>query len=183
MPNYISVADGKAALASARRICVIGCSGGGKTTLSMKISEKLGVEYMSFDRDVGWLPGWVMRDRAEQRKIVTGLVARDRWVFDGSGKSSFDIRLPRADLVIWVRVPRYLALWGLAGRVIANFGKVRIGMADGCPEPIPDREFLSYIWNFDRDHTPKFEAAIDQYGAGVPVVVLRSRTEMRDLLD
>lgn len=183
MPNYISVVGGKTALASARRICVIGCSGGGKTTLSMRISKRLGVEYLSLDRDVRWLPGWVVRDRAEQRLIATDFAARENWVFDGSGASSFDIRMPRTDLVIWVRVPRYMALWGLAVRVISNFGTVRVGMADGCPEPFPDREFLSYIWNFDRIHTPKFEAEIDRYAKDVPVVVVRSRTEMRDLLD
>ena len=55
-------------------------------------------------------------------------------------------------------------------------------MADGCPEPFPDIEFLSYIWNFERKSAPAFVAQIDRYGPNVPVAVLRSRKEYELLL-
>ena len=181
MPNHITVAVAADILPVAQRIVVIGCSGGGKTTLSMKIADLFDLPYQSLDRDVGWLPGWVARDRAEQRVLLKTFAARDRWVMDGSGSSSFDVRLPRTDLVIWVRVPRRVALWGLARRVCANYGKVRVGMAKGCPEPLPDWEFLSYIWNFERLHVPQFTQAIDTHGPDVPVVTLRSHREMEAL--
>ena len=182
MPNYISLADAAQHLARAHRILVIGSSGAGKTTLALRIADHLQLDYQSIDRDVRWLPGWVERARGEQRTRIRQLVARERWVMDGNGASSFDLRVPRADLIVWLRLPRLAALTGLAGRVAGNFGKVRVGMAPGCPERFPDRDFLSYIWNFEQRTSPKFIEQIDRHGPNVPVVILRSRGDGERLL-
>nr|WP_082728503.1 AAA family ATPase [Rhizobium altiplani] len=182
MPRYVSVSDAAGVLAKAERVLVIGCSGGGKTTLSAKVAQLRHLEFQSLDRDVRWLPGWVERDRAEQRDIIAHLVQHERWVMDGSGASSFDIRLPRADLVLWIRVPRRTALIGLLKPVSRYYGSVRPAMGDGCPEPLPDRKFLSYIWNFEKKYAPLFIKQIDQHGPNVPVAVLRTHREMDTLL-
>ena len=152
MPRYVPLEEAVVRLANANRVLVIGCSGGGKSTLSRKIATAFDLELQSLDRDVRWLPGWKEREKQEQRAIVGRLVLRDRWVMDGSGASTFDLRLPRTDLVLWVRVPRRVALIGLAKRVIRYYGSVRPEMAEGCPEPLPDRAFLSYIWNFEKKY-------------------------------
>lgn len=169
-------------LANANRVLVIGCSGGGKSTLSLKIAERFGLEYQSYDRDVRWLPGWRVRDRAEQRARVSDLVSRERWVMDGNSPSTFDIRLPRADLVIWLRIPRRVALMGIARRVLSNYGSVRIDMAEGCPEQLPDREFLSYIWTFEKKVSPRIIAGLDRHGPKVPVVIMPSRKSFHALM-
>lgn len=101
---------------------------------------------------------------------------------DGSGPSSFDIRLPRTELILWLRIPRYLAFIGLAKRVVRYFGSVRPAMAEGCPEPLPSKEFLSYIWNFERESVPKFIRNIDVYGPEVPTVVLKTHGDVAGFL-
>jgi len=101
---------------------------------------------------------------------------------DGTGPSSFNLRVPRADLIIWLRVPRLHALTGLASRVAQNLGRVRPVMADGCPEPIPDLAFLKFIWRFEQDTAPRILDQIKAFGPEVPVVVLRSRREASALL-
>lgn len=183
MPNNVSIPHAASLLRTAKRVLVVGCSGGGKSTLSLKISESFDLEYFSYDRDVRWLPGWQVRDRDEQRQIVADLVRRDRWVMDGTTVSTFDLRLPRADLLIWVRVPRRVALGGVARRVLANYGKVRIDMAEGCPEQLPDREFLSYIWTFETRVAARIVSAIDRFGPSVPVATLSKRSEFPALCD
>jgi hypothetical protein len=55
-------------------------------------------------------------------------------------------------------------------------------MAEGCPEPLPDRDFLSYIWNFEKRYAPLFIKQIDQQGPTVPVAVLRSHKEIDAIL-
>ena len=182
MPKYISHLEAATLLPTLNRILVIGCSGGGKTTLSVKLANQLKAEYQSIDRDVRWLPGWIERDKQTQRVMITELVNRDRWVMDGSGASSFDIRLPRTDLILWVRVPRYMALKGLALRVIRNFGTVRPKMAQGCPEKFPDLDFLSYIWNFEKKHAPLLVKNIDIYGSSIPVAILESHSKITNML-
>lgn len=182
MPSYIpEIEDALPILRQARRILVIGCSGGGKSTLSRKLSAKLDLTYISMDRDFYWLPGWVKRPKAEERALIAASVAQDRWIMDGSGASSFDLRLPRTDMIIWVRVPRRVCLWGLVCRVASSFGRVRPDMAPGCPEQLPDREFLSYIWNFERRISPVIVQMLDRHAPEMPVLTLKSRRDIRAL--
>lgn len=107
----------------------------------------------------------------------------NRWVMDGNNLSTFDLRVPRADLIIWIRVPRVVALMGLARRVFGNFGRVRPAMAEGCPEPIPDRVFLSYIRNFERNTAPQFVKKIDEFGPEIPTLVIKSRCDCALLIN
>ncbi|SCB17058.1 AAA family ATPase [Rhizobium hainanense] len=166
----------------ANRILVMGCSGGGKSTLSQKIAARFGLTYVSIDRDVLWLPGWVQRDKLEQRAIIAAKVQGERWIMDGTNPSTFDIRLPCTDFVIWVRMPRLLCIWGAISRWIKWMGRTRPEMAPGCIEKI-DWEFLRFIWTFEGKFTPRVLAGLAQHGPDVPVLQLTSRRQMSELLD
>ncbi|WP_426238257.1 AAA family ATPase [Pararhizobium sp. DWP1-1-3] len=184
MPSYIpEIEDVLPILQTARRILVVGCSGGGKSTLSRKLSAKLNLPYISMDRDFFWLPGWVKRPKVEERVLIAASVAQDRWIMDGSGPSTFDLRFPRTDLVIWVRLPRLVCLWGLVCRVASSFGRVRPDVAPGCPEQLPDREFLSYIWNFERRISPVIVNMLDRHAPDMPVLTLKSRRDIDALTE
>ncbi|MDH7800689.1 MULTISPECIES: AAA family ATPase [unclassified Rhizobium] len=183
MPHYLDRAEDAAnIIAVAQRIMVVGCSGGGKSTLSQKLASAFGLRYISMDREVFWLSGWQARPREEQRQRIAVIVTEDRWLMDGSNPSSFDMRLPRTDIVLWVRMPRWLCLWGAISRIIKGYGKARPEMAVGCPERM-DLDFLRYIWNFERRHAPIFEQNFKVYGPNVPVFQLKSRKQLRRLLD
>jgi len=174
MARFVSLESASGHLAKAQRVMVFGISGGGKSTLSGRISARLRLPHISLDRDMRWLPGWQVRDRGEQRALMEGFVARERWVIDGTSVSSFDLRLARADLAIWVRLSRLRAL---------SYGRVRSDMAEGCPEQLPDWEFLSYIWTFERLQIPRIVQALEAFGPDVPVVVVRSHKEAARLLE
>lgn len=167
---------------AARRIVVIGISGAGKSTLSQKIAAGFGLPYISFDRDIFWLPGWTERPRPEQRKIITELAAGERWLMDGSNPSSFDLRLPRTDIVIWLRIARLVCIWSVVKRWIRYFGRTRPEMAPGCAERV-DWEFIRFIWTYEEKFAPRLIAGIAEHGPDVPVLQLKSRRQMRGLLD
>lgn len=175
--------EAAAKIISASRIMVVGSSGAGKSTLSRKLATRLGLEYQSIDRDVRWIEGWATRDVSEQLAILRNLVKRERWIMDGSNPSTFDIRLPRTDIVIWVRMPRWMCLLGVVRRVARYHGTVRPEMAPGCPEPLPDWDFLTYIWTFEKRHSPIFIRNFGLHGPDVPVIQLKSRSDVRLLLD
>lgn len=180
--RFIDIDTAHRQLPDSDRILVIGCSGGGKSTLSRRLSDRFALPYISMDRDIFWLTGWVERERGEQRRILADIVAQPRWLMDGTNSSSFDLRLPRADLVIWVRMPRWLCLRGVTLRWLKHFGRTRPEMAPGCPERL-EWQFLRFIWTFEHVHVPKILAGLDRYGADLPVVVLKSRADMARLLD
>ncbi len=179
---YVDIDQGAALVRKANRILVMGCSGGGKSTLSLKLAARFGLAYISIDRDILWLPGWVERGKEEQRAIIVAKVRGERWIMDGTNPSTFDVRLPRTDLVIWVRMPRLLCVWGVVSRWIKWMGRTRPEMAPGCIEKV-DWEFLRFIWTFEEKFTPRVLAGLAAHGAEVPVLQVKSRGEMRQLLD
>lgn len=172
-----------ALISKASRIMVVGSSGAGKTTLSRAIGQRFGLEHLSMDKEYFWLPGWQARARPEQREMISAAVMRERWIMDGSNPSSFDLRLPRTDIVIWMRLPRITCILSVLKRVRETYGTTRPDMADGCIEQWPDREFLSYIWNFEKRHAPIFLRNFELYGPQVPIFQVKSRAQARQLLD
>lgn len=184
MVHYVqSLADAAKILNNSNRVMVVGCSGGGKSTLSLKLCGRFSLPFVSMDRDFFWLSGWKARPRDEQRALISEKITDERWLMDGSNPSSFDLRLPRTDIVLWVRMPRWRCVLGVYRRALKTYGKTRAEMAAGCVEQWPDREFLSYIWNFERKHAPIFMRNFELYGPQVPVLVLKSRREVSQLLD
>ena len=86
-------------------------------------------------------------------------------------------------MVLWVRLPRWRCLLGVTRRGLRHRGQTRPEMAPGCLEKFPDREFMSYIWNFEKRFVPIILLQLQAYGPDVPVVQLKSHEQMRRLLD
>jgi adenylate kinase family enzyme len=180
--NIIDIKQATARIPSAKRILVFGCSGSGKSTLSKKLADRFGLRHISMDKEVFWLPGWQARSRDEMARRVEQLVEEERWIMDGTSPRTMPFRLPKADFAIWMRPPRWRSLLGVYQRVFRTHGRVRPEMAKGCPEQLPDLEFLRYIWNFEKIDVPEIEEMFGLHGAHVPVLVLKSRGEIEQLL-
>ncbi len=67
-----------------KKICLVGNSAAGKSTLSKKISEKTGIEMLSIDKFY-WLPGWILREQCSFSKMHQEWLAKDAWIIDGIG--------------------------------------------------------------------------------------------------
>ena len=181
MTVSITIDDAAERLKTAGRVLVIGCSGSGKSTLAQALGRRLGLPYVSMDREIFWLPGWTVRPRAEALARMRDIVAGERWIIDGTSPGTLEIRLPRTHLILWLRPPRWTSLYGVTSRWLKFRGRSRPEMADGCPERL-SREFLTYIWNFEKTESPEIEQKLAAYGPDVPVCVLKSRAENRRLL-
>ncbi|OBZ94212.1 ATPase AAA [Pararhizobium polonicum] len=180
--NIMSLEQGTATLRTADRILIIGCSGSGKSTLAQNLSDMFALPYISMDRDVFWLPGWTQRPRAEALEIVERTVAQPRWIMDGTSPGTLPLRLPRTNLVVWMRPPRRVSLYGVISRWLRFRGRTRPEMAENCPERLTG-EFLRYIWNFEKTESPEIEQKLADYGPGVPVLVLKSHAQTGKLLE
>ena len=179
--RYVGVHEAAEIARNADRILVIGCSGSGKSTLSQRIAARFGLTYISIDRDILWLPGWVQRDKDEQLSRTVELIGGDRWIMDGTNTSTFDIRVPRSDLVIWPHLPRRVCIRGIVSRWIKYMGRTRPEMAPGCPEKI-DWDFLKFVWTWDSVFKPRVIAGLRQHARGKPVLKLKSRRELNDFV-
>jgi adenylate kinase family enzyme len=162
------------------RIAIIGCSGGGKSSLARALAARLGLPTAHLDV-LFWRPGWKASDDADFRTRLAAALAGGRWITDGNFSRVADLHIAGAQLIVWVDQPRALCVRRALGRVITARGRVRADMAEGCPERI-DLEFLRYIWRWNIDTRPKVEAAIARHAPTTPVVRLRSDREIADWL-
>lgn len=182
MSRYLDDIETAAAiLGTANRVLVIGCSGSGKSTLAQALAATFRIPYISMDRDVFWLPGWQQRPRSEALAIVERIVAQPQWIMDGTSPGTLPLRLPRTDIVLWMRPPRRVSLFGVIARWGKYRGTTRAEMAPGCPERLT-MDFLRYIWDFEKTESPEIEQKLADYGPGVPVLVIRSREQTSILL-
>ncbi len=151
-----------------KRILVLGCAGSGKTRLTRRLGERLAVPVI--DLDALWASAAVRGDLAAFRAVLAEAHAGPAWVSDGNfALASFDIRLPRADLVVWLERPRWLCLWRAAARVLRS-GEFH--------RPADLSKVAAFIWNFDRVNRPRIEAERQRHGPAVPVRWLASEREV-----
>jgi len=163
-----------------QRVLVFGCSGAGKSTFARRLAEATGLPRTELDA-VFWQPGWVMTPRSESFPRIEALCAKLSWILDGNYMSSLHIRMPRADTAILLDYPRHVCMRQALARTMKDYGRVRDGMAEGCPEHF-SLSFLRYIWNFNRIERPKLLAALDEHGPHVTLHKLRSHGEAEAFL-
>ncbi|HRD75408.1 MAG TPA: AAA family ATPase [Hyphomicrobiaceae bacterium] len=163
-----------------RRILILGSSGAGKSTLADEIGRKLTLPVIHLDKEF-WLPGWVEPEKPVWRVKVAELVQRDAWVMDGNYSATLDIRLPRADAIIWLDLSRRVCLSSAIWRTLASFGRTRPDMAPGCPERIDIPFFTDWIWNYPTRSRPGTLALIERERSlgERRTIVLGSRAEVR----
>ncbi len=164
-----------------RRILVIGHPGAGKSTFTSNLGMKIRLPVIHLDKEF-WRPGWVETPMNEWRKRTEMMVNRDEWIIDGTHDRTLDIRLLRADTVIFLDYSRYLCLWRILKRIVTSFGEVRPEMADGCPERI-DLGFLRWVWNYRRDHYPIISECLQTYYANGKMVVLKNPADALQFLN
>ncbi|MGH6992968.1 MAG: hypothetical protein ACRED8_08855 [Caulobacteraceae bacterium] len=152
------------------RLMVVGCSGAGKSTLARRLGDRLDLPVFHLD-SLFWKPGWKESDREEFRARIAEAAAGEKWIFDGGYITHAVPAFRRAELIIWLDLPRRVCLARAVARSIFGFGRVREDLAPGCPEKI-DLGFYRYIWNWDRSNRPRLEAALAENASGARLVRL-----------
>ena len=156
-----------------QRIVVLGCAGAGKTTFARRLGERTGRPIIVLDAI--W-PAFADGPRVEAfRAAIAEAHAGEAWVSDGNfAAATFDIRLPRADLIVWLDRPRWICAWRAVARVFQPGESHR---------PRDLRKALAFIWGFDRRNRPLIEAQRQAHGPDIPVVRLTSDREIDAFLD
>lgn len=161
------------------RIVVIGCCGCGKSTLSIQLSQRLGLPVIHLDR-LYWRSNWTPVTNEEFDEALKAELDKPRWIMDGNFGRTMAWRLSCCDTVIYMDFPRWLCVYGVLKRVLLNHGKTRDDMGQNCPERF-DLAFLKYVWSFHRKNRDKIYKRIEEL-EGKEIILLHSRKECKQLL-
>lgn len=156
----------------AKRVSVIGCPGAGKTTFSRTLAKYTGLPLIHLDLLYYDGSKSYTQDRESWRAAVTKLTQEDRWIIEGNYKSTFDIRLPAADTIIFLDYPRHIALWRMLKRRVQFHSKLRADMPEGWKEKISPA-FFRFVWRYNKNERPRVYQLLDAQ-QGKVVIVLRS---------
>jgi len=152
------------------RVLVIGAPGSGKSTLSTRLAARLGIPVHYLDHH-HWLPGWQYRDAADARQRMRAIAETPAWVMDGNFSGTFDLRMPRADTLVWLDYPRATCIRRVLMRAIKDYGQSKPDLPEGCPEQF-DAKLLRWVWDFPAKQRPEILAGIERFGRHLSVFQL-----------
>jgi adenylate kinase family enzyme len=165
-----------------QRILVIGSSGTGKSTLARVMGPKLGLPVIHLDQEY-WQPGWVAPETADWQARVTRLAARDAWIMDGNYSGTFDIRVPRAQAILWLDLPRRIYFPRAVWRIAKSYGRERPDLAPGCPEQIDLSFLFKWVWTYPTRSRPRTLALRESLSGKIPFVVLTTPRRARAFVE
>ena len=154
------------------RILLLGCAGSGKTTFARRLGARTGVPVLCLDAI--WQPHWTDADLPHLRSLIAAAHAADTWISDGNfAAATFDLRLPRADLVVWLERSRALCAWRGVTRVLRQGEAHRVAYLSNV---------LRFIWGFDRINRPRIEAGLAAHGPHIPIIRFRTDRDVDGFL-
>ncbi len=163
-----------------KRILVLGNSGSGKSTLARIIGQKRNITVHHIDAYF-WLPNWQHIQKSELKETIEKIIDDDSWVIDGNYSSSLDIRLRRADTVVFFDYPTVLSLYRVIKRRIIHHKKTRPDMGEGCNEKI-DLDFIKWIIGFKRKNRPKLFNIIENNYSG-KLFIIKNKRDYNNFLE
>lgn len=156
-----------------KRVVVIGSPGAGKTTFARKLAGILNVplhhlDYYYHDNRFHYpdnKPAWQAK--------VSELVSGSEWVIDGNYKSTFDIRFPRADTIIFLDYSRQVTFTRAIARRIVLHNRVRDDMPSNWREKLTPG-LLKFIWNYNNVERPKVLELLEELSEDKTIVIIGS---------
>ncbi|MBC3256572.1 AAA family ATPase [Pseudomonas paralactis] len=165
-----------------RRVMIVGQPGSGKSTLARKLGQCTGLPVVHIDT-IHWQPGWIERSRAAKTQLCLEVEARECWIFEGGHSSTWDNRLGRADLLIWIDRSATLRFWRVLRRTLLRRGQARPDLPENCPERLANLpEFFRFMWQTKKSARVQMRQLVEAAPPTCRVVHLRSNRDTRIFL-
>jgi adenylate kinase family enzyme len=166
-----------------KKVAVFGNAGGGKSTLSKRLSEVTGLPLHVLDK-VKYLSGGIEVPQEDYKRTHQQILETDQWIIDGFGcLETLWPRLTEADSLIFVDLPLHVHFWWVTKRFITGY----FNPPDGWPEksPIFKSSMSSYraLWLCHKFLTPKYRAYVEEAQSTKRVYHIRSTKQIAQFLE
>lgn len=121
-----------------QKVSIIGGSGTGKTTLANSLGKEMNLPVYHMD-GMNYYENWVERDKKERDNMILQIIKKEKWIIDGTYRSTLEERLQKSDLIIYLDYSTFAQLKGVMQRFFKSKGKERQEIP-GCKERLN--------WNF-----------------------------------
>jgi adenylate kinase family enzyme len=94
-----------------KKVAVFGNAGGGKSTLSQRLSEVTGLPLHVLDK-MQYQPGGISVSQEDFKRAHQNMLATDQWIIDGFGSlDTVWLRLDEADTLVFIDLPIHVHFW------------------------------------------------------------------------
>ena len=153
-----------------KKVIVIGCPGGGKSTFARRLRDLSGLPLHHLDT-IWHKPDRTTVSRQEFDEKLGALLAQDTWIIDGNYNRTMERRMAACDTVFLLDYPVEVCLAGAQERV----GQPHSDLP--WVEETLDPEFRQWIVDFAATQLPQVYELLAQYGQGREIVIFRNRQE------
>lgn len=133
-----------------KKILIIGSGGAGKSTTAVTLGRILNLPVIHLD-SFYWKPNWEETSKQEWKLIIKKLCSKPSWIMDGNYGGTIDLRIQKADTIIFLYINRFICLWRVIKR---RLFKKRVDLIPGCKEKI-DFKFIKWVWGYNKTRAPK----------------------------
>lgn len=163
-----------------KKIAIIGNSCSGKTKLSRFLADKYNLPLIHVD-SIQFLPGLLLRDPADTRRVLVDIADRDEWIIDGFGPLKIiEDRFSKADVVVFIRLPLWRSYYWCLLRQVKGLFVQRQELPEGCFEAtfVQTRKLFKTIWNMHRGLWPQLDRIFLRELYINKVIYIRSVSEL-----
>lgn len=159
---------------------IVGQPGSGKSTLARQLGELLDLPVVHIDL-IHWKAGWIERSGTEKDRLCAEVHARDTWIFEGGRSSTWQERLQRSDVLVWLDVPLSIRAWRVFLRTLRYRGKSRPDLPEGCPERF-NWTFTKWMWDSRKSARHKMSMLFECASSEKEKYHLKNQRQIDELL-
>ncbi|MBD2183480.1 adenylate kinase [Planktothrix sp. FACHB-1355] len=166
-----------------KKVAVFGNTGGGKSTLSKRLSEITGLPLHILDK-IQYQSGGIEVPREEYLHAHQQILMSDRWIIDGFGcKETLWLRLDEADTLVYLDLPLYVHFWWVNKRLMTGFFKPPEGWPSKSPLLKSSLNSYRVLWLCHKYLTPKYREYIKEVETTKSIYHIRSTKDISQFFE
>ena len=161
------------------KIVIVGNVSSGKTTLANNLGTLLNIPVHHLDRIF-----WVEEKGIKQDVFITQqeeMMRGENWIIDGNfmRSKSYEMRLSRADTIVYFDFSKIIIYWRLLKRFIKYFNKPRPDMGGNKRFHI-DWHLIKFIWDYPAEEE---RSRVLQYSSTKNLIILHNPKDEKRFLN